>query len=165
MFGLGGMAFTKHLAHEFTLGFEHAEKLKLGYSHGKLDEGIRASVEELLIEDSRVWLGGLELALSEFSENDFLPNKILLCGGGSGLKELRNALSDPSLTSALSFAKPPEVSFLHPKDVSRLTDSTGELTTPQDVTPMSLASLAIEMLGEEKLLSGILRRTAKKIGT
>jgi len=165
MFGLGGMAFTKHLAHEFTLGFEQAEKLKLGYSHGKLDEGIRASVEELLLEDSRVWLGGLELALSEFSENDFLPHKILLCGGGSGLRELQGSLSDPAWINALSFAKTPEVSFLHPKDIARITDSTGELVTPQDVTPMSLASLAIEMLGEEKLLSGMLRRTAKKVGT
>lgn len=164
MFGLGGMAFTKHLAHEFTLSFENAEKLKLGYSYGQLDAELEKSVRDIFVEDSRIWLGGLELALSEFSENDFLPNKILLCGGGSGLGELRESIMGDQWRETLPFAKDPQVSFLNPKDIANVLDSTGELTTPQDVTPMSLVAVALELLDEEKLLSGILRRTVKRIG-
>ena len=42
--------------------------------------------------------------------------------------------------------------------VIRVFDSTKELKTPQDVTPMGLANLALEIAGEEKVMAGILRR-------
>lgn len=164
MFALGGRVFTKRLAQAFNLDFIEAEKVKLGYSYGNLVEADRPMVQSVLREDSRVWLGGMEMALSEFSENDFLPSKILLCGGGSGLEEIREALLSPEWAKSLPFSKSPTVSFLHPRDVKRIEDRTGELLTPQDVTPMALASLGVELLDEEKLLSGILRRAAKKIG-
>lgn len=164
MFALGGRVFTKRLAQAFNIDFNEAEKVKLGYSYGNLVEADRPMVQSVLREDSRVWLGGMEMALSEFSENDFLPSKILLCGGGSGLEEIREALLSPEWVKALPFSKTPTVSFLHPRDVKRIEDQTGELLTPQDVTPMALASLGVELLDEEKLLSGILRRAAKKMG-
>lgn len=164
MFAIGGRTFTKRVAQEFDLEFSYAEKIKMSYSNGTLAQGDRASVRALLLGDSKVWLGGMEMALSEFSENDFLPPKILLCGGGSGLEEVREALLSSEWARALPFSKQPTVSFLHPRDVKRIEDKTGELLTPQDVTPMALASLGVELLAEEKLLSGILRRTARKIG-
>lgn len=163
MFALGGRVFTKRLAQTFDLDFEKAEKIKMAYSNGNLEQSDRPLVRKVLMEDSMVWLGGMEMALSEFSENDFLPSKIFLCGGGSGLEEIREALLLPDWRKSLPFSKPPTVSFLHPKDVKRMEDSTGELLTPQDVTPMALASLGVELAGEEKLLSGILRRTTKRI--
>lgn len=163
MFALGGRAFTKRLAQEYAVDLSEAEKLKISYSRGLLESHVRQGVGEILTEDSRIWLGGLEMALSEFSEMQFLPPKLLLCGGGSGLEEIRKALMTQEWTRHLSFPQPPQVHFLHPRDVKRVIDATNELVTPQDVTPMSLASLVVEMLDEEKLLSGILRRTAKKI--
>lgn len=164
MFALGGRVFTKRLAQTFDLDLAEAEKVKIGYSHGTLAQADRPMVHNVLKEDSHVWLGGMEMALSEFSENDFLPSKILLCGGGSGLEEIREALLLPEWARSLPFSKPPTVSFLHPRDVRRMEDRTGELLTPQDVTPMSLASLGVELLDEEKFLSGILRRAARKVG-
>lgn len=163
MFALGGRVFTKRLAQVFHLDISEAERLKIEYSQGKLSEKERASVQRVLQEDSLVWLGGMEMSLSEFSENDFLPSKILLCGGGSGLEEIREALLLSEWTKTLSFSKALSVNFLHPRDIKRVEDRTGELLTPQDVTPMSLASLGVELLDEEKLLSGILRREARKI--
>jgi hypothetical protein len=44
-------------------------------------------------------------------------------------------------------------------------DSTGQLGTPQDVTPMGLANLAIDLAGSEELLSSILRRAVKAMAT
>lgn len=163
MYALGGRAFTKRIAQEFTLDLEDAERIKIEYSLGKLNTGIAETVHDLLQEDSKVWVSGMELALSEFAESDFLPSKILLCGGGSALDEIQRALADVEWTRSLPFSSPIQMSFLNPTDVKRMSDATHELTTPQDVTPLSLASLALEMMGEEKVLSGILRRTAKKI--
>jgi len=163
MFALGGRAFTKRIAQEFTLNLEDAEKLKIAHSLGQLEMEANRSVQDILEEDSRIWVSGMELSLAEFAESDFLPSKILLCGGGSGLREVQDALSHPDWYQSLPFSGVPQISFLHPHDVKRITDSTKELSTPQDVTPMSLASLMLDMMDEEKLLSGILRRAAKKL--
>ena len=119
---------------------------------------VTMKIDEILRGDSMVWLGGVELSLMEFSETDLLPSKILLCGGGSALPGIRKVLSSDEWIQNLSFSKPPVISFLQPGDVIRVFDSTKELKTPQDVTPMGLANLALEIAGEEKVMAGILRR-------
>jgi hypothetical protein len=47
--------------------------------------------------------------------------------------------------------------------VVNIVDETGQLKDPQDITPMSLANLALDIMDEEKVLSGILRRAVKMI--
>ncbi|MFH0969561.1 MAG: cell division FtsA domain-containing protein [Patescibacteria group bacterium] len=158
MFALGGRAFTKRLSQELNISFDEAENLKIKYSEGKLGYDVSAKIEEILRGDSMVWLGGVELSLMEFSETDLLPSKILLCGGGSALPGIRKVLASADWIKNLSFSKPPAVNFLQPSDVSRIFDKTKELRTPQDVTPMGLANLALEIAGEEKLLASILKR-------
>lgn len=163
MFALGGRAFTKRLSQELGIGLDEAEKLKINYAEGRLGEDVTAKLEEILRNDCHVWLSGVELSLVEFAEADVLPSKILLCGGGSALPGIKRALMSPEWTKNLPFAKAPTVSFLQPRDVSRMMDSTNSLKTPQDVTPMGLANLAIDMLGEEKILSNILKRVVEDI--
>lgn len=158
MFSLGGRAFTKRLSQELGIGFEEAESLKIKYSEGKLGQDVSAKVEEILRGDTMVWLGGVELSLMEFSETDLLPSKILLCGGGSALPGIRKVLASQEWIRSLSFSKSPTVSFLQPGDVVKVFDGTRELRTPQDVTPMGLANLALEIAGEEKVMANILRR-------
>jgi cell division protein FtsA len=158
MFSLGGRAFTKRLSQELGVSFEEAEILKIKYSERKLGSDVTAKIEEILRSDCMIWLGGVELSLMEFSETDLLPSKILLCGGGSALPGIRKVLSSPEWTQSLSFSKAPAVSFLQPSDVTRIFDETRQLSTPQDVTPMGLANLALEIAGEEKVMAGILRR-------
>jgi cell division protein FtsA len=158
MFSLGGRAFTKRLSQELGIGFEEAEVLKIKYSEGKLGQDVSAKIEEILRGDSMVWLGGVELSLMEFSETDLLPSKILLCGGGSALPGIRKVLASQEWIRSLSFSKAPVISFLQPGDVVKIFDGTKELKTPQDVTPMGLANLALEIAGEEKVMASILRR-------
>ncbi|MDO8529312.1 MAG: cell division FtsA domain-containing protein [bacterium] len=158
MFSLGGRAFTKRLSQDLGISFEEAESLKIKYSERKLGADVTAKIDEVLRSDSLVWLGGVELSLMEFSETDLLPSKILLCGGGSALPGIRRVLSSPEWIKNLSFSKAPSISFLQPGDVTRIFDQTRELRTPQDVTPMGLANLALEIAGEEKVMAGILRR-------
>jgi cell division protein FtsA len=163
MFALGGRAFTKRLAQELGISFEEAEVLKIKYSEGKLGADVSNKIEEILADDCEVLVSGVELSLSEFAEADLLPYKFFLCGGGSGLPGIKKALLSPNWTKNLPFAKPPQVSFLQPKDVVNIIDKTGELKDPQDITPMGLANLALDLAGEEKVLAGILRRAVKMI--
>jgi cell division protein FtsA len=158
MFSLGGRAFTKRLAQDLGISFEEAEVLKIKYSEKRLGSDVTAKIDEILRSDCMVWLGGVELSLMEFSETDLLPSKILLCGGGSALPGIRKVLASPEWIKNLSFSKVPTVSFLQPNDVVRIYDKTSSLRTPQDVTPMGLANLALEIAGEEKVMAGILRR-------
>lgn len=163
MFALGGRAFTKRLAQEVRVDFERAERLKINYSLGKLNKVDEEKVEKIFEDDCRIWLNGVELALAEFSQSDLLPNKILMCGGGSGLPGIKKALLSKEWLSKLSFVNPPRISFLQPKDAAKVIDKTGELTSTQDVTPMGLAGLVLELSQEEKVLAGILKRAMNKV--
>lgn len=160
MFALGGRAFTKRIATEYGIKYEQAEQMKLDYSAKRLKEEDQLRIATLFTDDCRVWLGGVELSLLEFAETDFLPSKIFLCGGGSALPGIKQTLLSQEWSKHLPFARPPEVSFLQPKDIVRITDTTGELVTPQDVTPLGLAHLAlVDALEEEKMLAGILQES------
>ncbi|MEI7890891.1 MAG: cell division FtsA domain-containing protein [bacterium] len=158
MFAFGGRAFTKKLAQELRIELEEAEELKIEYAEGKLDENISMKVEQILQNDVAIWLSGVELSLAEFAGSDVLPSKILLCGGGSGLPGIKKILLDTEWSAGLPFSKRPSVNYLQPRDVVRMVDQTGKLNNPQDVTPMGLANLVLDVTGEEKVMAGILRR-------
>lgn len=163
MFGLGGRAFTRRLSQELGIGFEEAEVLKIKYSEGKLGKDVSMKIEKILSDDCNVWLSGIELTLSEFSESDLLPHRFFLCGGGSGLPGIKKALLSSAWRKNLPFAKSVEVSFLQPKDVANIVDETHQLRDPQDITPMGLANLALDLTGKESVITGILRRSVKMI--
>jgi cell division protein FtsA len=164
MFALGGRAFTKHLVQEFHLSFESAEQMKLDYANGRLNPEESARIAALYADDCRVWLGGVELSLLEFAETDLLPSRIFLCGGGSALPGIKQALLSPEWAHNLPFSKQPQVGFLQPRDITRITDATGELNNPQDITPIGLANLALlDHIEEEKMLSSILRRSMESM--
>ncbi|OGI21535.1 MAG: hypothetical protein A2808_00665 [Candidatus Moranbacteria bacterium RIFCSPHIGHO2_01_FULL_55_24] len=164
MFALGGRAFTKRLAQEFQIPFDTAERMKIDYSLGKLPGADASRIAALFADDCRVWIGGVELSLLEFAETDLLPSRIFLCGGGSGLPGIKQALGASEWAQSLPFSKAPQVSYLQPKDIVRITDTTGRLGNPQDITPIGLANLALlDHIEEEKMLSHILRRSMQSL--
>ncbi len=163
MFALGGRAFTKRLSQELNIDLERAEEIKLKYSLGRLNRIDTQKIENIFKEDCRIWLNGVALALSEFSQTDILPNKILMCGGGSGLPGIKDALATDDWLSNLSFVQQPQVFFLQPKDAANVVDKTGELNSTQDVTPMGLASLILDLVNEEKVLATILKRAMSNV--
>lgn len=165
MFALGGRAFTKRISQELGINLPEAEELKIRYSLGQLKPEKLSKIKEVLAGDARVWISGLELALSEFTESDLLPSRILLCGGGSLLPEIKASLLNPEWAENLPFARPPQASFIKPADITNIVDESGKLTQPQDITPMALANLAIDLAGEERLMSKILRRAVKMMQT
>ena len=78
MFGIGGRSFTRTIAADLDLSFKDAEKLKLNLNDGNIKPTVKRRVDEAIDKTLEVWLSGVELALSEFDNVDYLPNRILL---------------------------------------------------------------------------------------
>lgn len=165
MFALGGRAFTKRIASVLNISFSDAEELKIAYSEGKIKDGDQVKqIEKAISDDCQVWLSGVELTLSEFKNVDLLPSRILLCGGGTQLPQIKKILEDHSWPKNIPFAKKPTVNFIKPKNVANIIDSTNKLTTVSDVTPMAMASMAIELVGSKSVVDNILNKVTKTIG-
>lgn len=159
MFALGGRAFTKRLSQALGLSFSEAEELKLKYSRGQItDKDQEAKVKAALKADCEVWSSGVELTLGEFNNVELLPSRILLCGGGSALPDIEETLKHKKWSKQIPFARQPSIHFIRPKDVINVEDKTGQLKDAQDVTPMAMANLAIELVGEEEPLDGLLNK-------
>lgn len=158
MFAIGGRVFTKSIADILDITFQEAEKVKLDYTAGKIGAKTERyqKIVSALKNDCEVWLAGVQLALEEFSNVDLLPSKILLCGGGSLLPDVKKYLETKSWTRKLPFAREPKVYFIKPSQIGSVVDETGKLTGSQDVTPMALANLAIDLAGDPTVVEGIL---------
>jgi cell division protein FtsA len=162
MFALGGRAFTKSIADRLELPFPRAEALKVDYARGIAGDRA-AAVREIVADDVAVWAAGVELVMEELAAGDLLPGRIYLCGGGSRLPEIRNALADQAFADHLPFARPPEVTILAPEQIDAVRDETRLLEDQQDVTPMGLAFQAIELGSSQNPLDGALRRVIKSM--
>lgn len=158
MFAIGGRVFTKSIADMLDLSFSEAESLKIDYSSGKsdLDKETKEKISRALKNDCEVWLAGVQLALEEFSNVDLLPSKILLCGGGCLLPEIKEYLETRNWTKRLPFARQPKVDFIQPTQITSIVDETKKLEGSQDITPMALANLAIDLAGDSSVVEGVL---------
>ncbi len=163
MFAIGGRSFTKRIASELGVGFDEAEEIKLKYSAKDLDEKRTKTVKAALEGDMEVWLSGVELALGEFDQLDHLPPRVLLCGGGSALPEIKHALAHSDWYKECAFARKPTVDFVSPREVNRVVDKTGKLNSPQDITPMGLANLGLDIVGTQSVGENILQRLSRTL--
>lgn len=158
MFALGGRAFTKRIGTVLGLNFQNAEELKLQYANGELPTSRAEEVRRALEPDLAVWFSGVELTLQEFTTVDLLPSRILLCGGGSALPDIVTILKTARWSNKLPFARRPSIHFIKTSDVANIEDKTNFLTSPQDITPMALANVALDLAGEETVVDGLLSK-------
>lgn len=101
--------------------------------------------------------------MGEFKNIDLLPSRILLCGGGSNLPDIERILKGASWGKKLPFARKPSVHFLVPSEIPNVIDTTKKLTTIQDITPMALANLAIDLVGRAKASDAVVSRVVKSL--
>lgn len=161
MFTIGGRTFSKRLANTLNISLQEAEDIKLAYSAGKLERQSEKIVRQAMESDAEVWLAGVAFTLSEFTNIDLLPSRILLCGGGCHLPEIKAALDTKEWTKQLPFPKPPSNSILSPKQIPHIKDDTKTLISAEDITPMALANLGLELIREEDLMSKILKKVIR----
>lgn len=138
MFGIGGRSFTNQIASEMNLSYKNAEKLKLNLNNEKLKSNIAQEAIEAIDGTLEVWISGVELALSEFDNLDYLPNRILLCGGGASLDALSERLNKKDWWQDLPFTKKPIIKHIQPSEVVGVTDETGKITDHTFITAMGL---------------------------
>lgn len=146
MFGIGGRSFTRTIASDMDLSYDDAEKLKVNIDDDNLKPEVTAKVNTALDKTLEVWLNGVELALSEFDAIDHLPNRILLCGGGSSLKKLVTALEAGKWYAELPFTKKPTVQHIQPSEVAGISDKTGQVTDHTFITAMGLLRVGYDTM-------------------
>ena len=158
MFAIGGRTFTKRIAVELNISFQEAEKLKLAYTADKLEQKSKKIISNIIQNDTEIWLEGVILALSEFKDLEVLPSRILLCGGGTHLPEIKDALNNEKWYKKLHFARAPQAGFIHPNDLNNIIDETKKIKDQQDITPMALVNVGIDLAGEETVIQKALRK-------
>lgn len=154
MIAFGGRVFTKRIAQEMHVDYEKAEKLKLDYSAGTLDRAIANIIKKAIMKDIGLWVMGVELALKEFSSVKVFPTSLLLCGGGSLLPEIKDALIEHPWTDVLPFNRVPKVVFLDPSNIDSIDDPHALAQGIDMVTPLSLARLLLDIQNNLELVKG-----------
>lgn len=149
MFGIGGRAYTRTLERELGVDFVKAEELKLALSTGKLPQNKQVAAERLLSKTLNVWTDGVELALSEFDKLDHLPNRVLLCGGGSSLHLLMEKLSQSNWHKDLPFTRKPVVQHIKPSQVVGIEDKTGDVSDHTFITALGLLRVGLDTLQQD----------------
>lgn len=146
MFGIGGRAYTKGIERDLSVDFEKAEELKVGLSTNKAPVSQRPAIEASLSKTADVWIGGIDLALSEFDKLDHLPHRLFLCGGGSSLDILMERLEDSEWYKTLPFTRKPSVHHIRPEQVAGITDKTGDVTDHTYITAMGLLRVGMDTM-------------------
>ncbi|HET7629825.1 MAG TPA: cell division FtsA domain-containing protein [Candidatus Saccharimonadales bacterium] len=146
MFGIGGRSFTRTISADMDLSYQDAEKLKVNIEQPNIKESVKRDVDAAVDKTMEVWLGGVELALSEFDSVDHLPSKILLCGGGASLTKLVEALQTGDWYKELAFTKRPNVQRIDPSEVIGVKDTTGQISDHTFITAMGLLRVGYDTI-------------------
>jgi cell division protein FtsA len=144
MFGIGGRSFTNTIAQTMGVPYETAERMKLSLSDPSIGEFKTDDILKAVQPTVDVWLSGVELGLSEFEDIDQLPSKILLCGGGSGLPQIVEALHTAEWRKQLPFAKQVVIDHIKPAQVDSVEDKTNQLRDYTYITPMGLLNVGLD---------------------
>lgn len=153
MFGIGGRAYTRSIERALDLSFLQAEEIKLGLTTDKVPSGKLPVINKALDSTLSVWVSGVELALGEFSKLDHLPNRLLLCGGGSSLQKLVDQLETSDWYTQLPFTRKPTVQHIQPHQVVGIVDKTGKVNDHTYITAMGLLRVGMDTLTQSDSLS------------
>lgn len=153
MFGIGGRAYTRSVERDLSTNFEQAEELKLALDSNRLPAVRKKQVTKALEKTLDVWISGVELALSEFERLDHLPNRILMCGGGSSLEMITEELAKTDWYKSLPFTRKPVVEHISPDEVSGIIDVTNTVSDHTYITAMGLLRVGLDTLGQNSASS------------
>ncbi len=164
MFGIGGRAFTRSVERAMDISFTQAEEIKLAIGTNKIPSQKLPSIEKALDKTLDVWLGGVELALGEFTNLDHLPHRLLLCGGGSSLNMMFDKLEQSSWYTKLPFTRKPIIQHIQPTQVVGIVDKTGSVTDHTFITAMGLLRVGLDTLQQdESTTNGSFREKIERV--
>ena len=148
-FAIGGCSFSRSIARQINCDYDQAEAIKLAFSSGQgqpLSSTRAKAVERALSQTLAVWLEGIKMSFSEFSWLEYLPNQILLSGGGSFLKMLPQVLARTNWSQGLPFSRKPTIKSIRVSDIPGLDDQSGQIVDHTMITALGLARVASDTL-------------------
>lgn len=162
MFSIGGRSFTHQIAEALGTDFDTAEKYKLAPRNlSKIPPEINERITLAIRRNLAVWLSGIQITLEEFELNDLLPGKILLCGGGSGLIEIQEALAMTDWFKDLPFSRRPVINLVEADDIPGITNSTKVELDHSFITALGLLRVALDTLAGAPSDSSLKSKLAK----
>ena len=81
------------------------------------------------------------------------------------MPEIKEYLEKSAWSKRLAFARQPKVGFIKPNQITSVIDETGKLKGSQDITPMALANIAIDLAGDPSLVEGVFDRIVDGLRT
>jgi cell division protein FtsA len=153
MFAMGGRSFTKRIASDMQISYDDAEKIKIEYTEMELEKSASLNVKDAIKKDLDLWISGVEISLDDIEDIKVYPDQILLCGGGSKLTEIRSKLVEYPWSVVLPFHRNPKINFLSPDKIDGIVDKTLQLTRPEDVTPVALARMVLDIVKDDVIIA------------
>ncbi len=138
-FNKGGKDFSQVLSERLGLDESSARDLKHRYSRGDISEESRQTLRDFFETAAKAWFKDLKSELKKMDCGIF-PSDILIFGGGALLPEVKEFLEEGEWEN-ISFAEPPKVKLLKPKDFINIEEKIG--LTSQN-TPTLLIYYCIE---------------------
>lgn len=158
MFSIGGNNFTKHISKYFGITFLEAEKLKKDYSNNKLTKENKIKMDTAVTQPLEIWIEGFLKAIENFNIN-VLPNDIYLCGGGSKMKGIKNALEKLEIVKNKKF----KVHKFNIKDINKnIINIPKEIDLDNFSTAISISNIARELMGSESIYQKITKNLINK---
>ena len=138
----GGTALSRTLIQKWGVTPDRAEQVKRAYCGGRLAGESAAEVKVLLAPVIQAWLAEAETALVRLNQEEPLPHRLVLLGGGSLVPDVAEALRTLAWSQLLRFARYPEVGHLRPTDLPGVVNRTDLGRGGGDVTALALAAWA-----------------------
>jgi cell division ATPase FtsA len=139
---LGGSLLTRSLSKAWNLSSDRAKRLMKAYAEDRLDEEARSRVSEVLSPALDSWKVGTEDALSRLNQDEPLPERFYLLGGGAVLPDVVEAVRSLAWSERLEFDRYPQVDHLRPTDIPGIVNRTEMGREPGDVSALALAAWA-----------------------
>ena len=138
----GGTTLARTLIQGWGVTPDKAEQVKRAYGGGRLTAESAAQVKQLLAPAVQAWLAEAEAALVRLNQDEPLPHRLVLMGGGSLVPDIAEALRTLAWSQRLRFARYPEVGHLRPTDLPGVVNRTDLGRGGGDVTALALAAWA-----------------------
>lgn len=163
-FPLGGRAITRHLATALELSYADAEKVKLDYAKGTVLEAQQKKIHPVVVGEVDLWIQALSLALAELQhDNNPLPEKIYLTGGGSQLPDIEQRLKQERWAKKIGFSNSPEIEHLSIDGIPGIVDEQHRLEDTDGML-VALSLFWQHRQNEDSKVSESLQRTLESLG-
>jgi cell division protein FtsA len=144
MFAFGGRVFTKEIGKILSLDYRYAEQRKIKYSEKELTKELSRDIQKILYPVAKLWMKTLKMAFYNCDDVDTFPPQIYLCGGGSLLPEMKEAMLEFPWKKYLPFPIVPRIEYFTPQHLDNIVDLSGDLKYVFDITPCALAKFAYD---------------------